>query len=239
MKRRPQDPVEERLSHLAHEFKSPLSGIQSLVSLLKESSEKLTTIQHDQVRLIGAFTDHLELLMENILSHRKLEHSSYTLYEEVLDVGQLVRDILKLKAFAFSTHQIEVVLHEEGVVPLLRCDRVLCTQAILNLLDNALKFTPEHGRILIRLTSTDEGFFINIEDTGPGIKETNRESALKPYTQLHKGEGLGLGLSLVKETMDLHQGTLQLMNRPEGGLIVTLRFDASRCISQTSVSFAS
>jgi signal transduction histidine kinase len=105
---------------------------------------------------------------------------------------------------------------------------------LINLLSNALKFTPDRGRIEVAARAdADGGLVLSVADTGVGIAPEDREAVLEPFRQGRSAAaaaegGTGLGLSLVKSLIELHGGTIALDSRPGGGTVVSLRFPSDR-----------
>ena len=115
-----------------------------------------------------------------------------------------------------------------------RCNPHLIAQAVTNLLDNAIKYTPRPGRVSLVVQGDDEHFSIRVTDTGPGIPEHERERVFKRFVRLENernSPGNGLGLSLVKAVARLHHATLELEDA-EPGLCVTMRFSRRRTVER-------
>ena len=111
------------------------------------------------------------------------------------------------------------------------CDRRRMLQVLINLVDNARKFTPHGGNVGVSLHADAEEAIFEVSDTGPGIPEADRVRVFRPFSQRNsgvvRGEGVGLGLAIVKAVVDLHGGTVALREGRVGGCVFTI------CIPQT------
>ena len=218
------------LDHLMHELRSPLSGIQSLLSLFDETSSNLTAEQRTWLRVIEEFTYHLKTLTTNVLFFEKMERNSYTVQDELITLSELLQDLALLKSFACKAHDLTLDLELSPDLPLVRADCTLLRQALLNLLDNAIKFTPAQGRIILSAHLADQGVMLCVSDTGQGIAKQDLERVRKPYTQIHQGEGLGLGLWLVDRYVAALGMAFSLESEPSHGTKAILSVPASYCV---------
>jgi signal transduction histidine kinase len=119
---------------------------------------------------------------------------------------------------------------------LLRADERLVKQALINLVNNAIKFTPSGGEVSVSVTCEDDGgCAVSVRDTGIGIAEDDIPKVLEPFGQVESShvrshEGLGLGLPLVKKIIDLHGGALQIESRLGSGTTATIHFPPERVL---------
>jgi signal transduction histidine kinase len=117
----------------------------------------------------------------------------------------------------------------------LRCDRLRLKQALLNLISNAIKFTPKYGEVAIASGPTDDGIAISVSDTGIGMRPEDIPRALEPFRQIDaafglKYDGVGLGLALTKSLVELHGGRLDLSSELGRGTTATIYLPASRIV---------
>jgi len=114
-------------------------------------------------------------------------------------------------------------------------------QVLLNLVSNALKFTPAGGRVMVRAFHTEQGFVMRVTDTGIGIAHSDFHKALEPFGQVdsslaRKYDGIGLGLPLTRQMVELHGGNLELDSVVGHGTTVTVTLPSWRLISRTEVA---
>jgi signal transduction histidine kinase len=141
--------------------------------------------------------------------------------------------IIAERALGFLKHEIarkhlQVVCEWYGPAPQLLLDRNKLEQALVNLLLNAIQATPDLGRLILRTRNDASGLTAEIDDTGTGISVADQAKLFEPFfTTKPVGQGTGLGLSVARQIIQLHGGTLRLANRPEGGARVTLHIPES------------
>lgn len=214
---------------LAHDMRTPLSRHRLELRSLADDPAVPSPIQH-KIRHALARVDTLVEMFNNILTISKAESRSGTELFEIFDLTTVVRDVMEFyeslfeeKLFTLTTTIPNIPIHFCG-------DKQLITQAFVNLIDNAIKYTPEKGTITVSLSYFHSNGANEIQcivaDNGPGIPEALLEKAKERFFRLDKSrhtEGTGLGLSLVKAVAGLHQGELLLEDNAPG-LKATLRF---------------
>ncbi|MFO1069802.1 MAG: HAMP domain-containing sensor histidine kinase [Geminicoccaceae bacterium] len=209
--------------NVAHDLRTPLNRIRSrLESALisdpdaAESREVLEQTLRDADALIATFNA--------LLSIARIEAGAPQSEWETVDLAELAADVVEL--YEPLAEEKDIVLRQEHLGPATAVgNRQLIAQALANLVDNAIKYTPERGRVDVRASATG-GAAIEVADSGPGIPDNLREQALQRFVRLdpeRSTPGNGLGLSLVQAVAKLHDADLRLDdNNP--GLRVTLRF---------------
>jgi signal transduction histidine kinase len=225
------------LANMSHEFRTPMHAIIGCSEILLDPSLPVTELERPQLlRDILASGRHLLALISDVLDLSRIEAGRLDLRIQ----PTAVRDVLDvvfgtMRPLAAKKHiQLDLECAEgTGLVPM---DAVRVRQALLNLVGNALKFTPEGGRVWVRvfLSHPDGGLRIEVEDTGPGIpaKEYERifvEFQQAPVTQAAgRPEGAGLGLTLARRFVEMHGGRLWVESEVGRGstFIVTLPVDA-------------
>ena len=159
------------------------------------------------------------------------------LSEQDIDLAALLQSCLRIvrqKAKDVSVDLVEAI--PEGL-PAVRADELRIKQIVLNLLSNALKFTPAGGTVTIAVTPAEGGTIaLTIKDTGIGMSEEDIAIALQPFRQVdnalvRRQEGTGLGLPLVNALVDLHGGTLTITSEPGDGTLVTVALPPERVVT--------
>jgi len=227
------------LSNMSYELRTPLNGILGFADLLRRRMEgqpgdplALTCIE--EIRQSG------ELLLANVndlLEIATIEAGRNELEETLVDVAELVVSCLRLIAKRAERGRLTVALTPPGELPPLTADPRALKQSLLHLLSNAVKFTPEGGRIGIA-TGLDEGgdLLIEVRDTGCGITDEQMETVFQPFVQGEEGltrsyEGIGLGLSLAKSMVEQHGGSLAIRSQAGTGTVVTVRLPKTRFLA--------
>src|SRR6185503_5035266 len=169
----------------------------------------------------------------DILDFAKAEAGQLLLYESDVDVEQVIIGIERLLGPRARDSGIALAIHVPHNLPLLWCDERKLKQMLLNLVTNAVKFTPGGGTIEIEASAASEGFFVEVRDTGVGIPEQDLVRVLQPFVQAdttlsRRQEGTGLGLALVKAMVEIHGGSLKLDSELGKGTNVRLSFPKER-----------
>jgi len=201
--------------NIAHDLRTPLTRMRSRLELLQ--SKSLEDESRQIVQDIIAEADHLLATFNALLRIARIESGGYSSRFDDIDLYELVLDAADLyEAVAADKHQNLAMDLAKGIV--IKGDRDLLFQAIANLLDNAIKYTPEGGAVGIRLRAFDN-VVISVWDEGPGIAEDEVEKVTERFYRVDKTRGLpgnGLGLSMVKAVCEMHKGNLILKDNKPG-----------------------
>jgi signal transduction histidine kinase len=224
------------LANMSHELRTPLNAIIGFSEIMR--SEVYGPLGEPRyAEYINSIADsgtHLLSLINDILDLSKIEVGEITLVESDVDLGNLIESCLSLvrdKALSKSISMESVVA--DGLPPVC-ADARLLKQVLLNLLQNAIKFTPADGQVRAGAALTaDAGVQITVADTGIGIKEEDIPRALERFGQVDSDlsrqyNGAGLGLPLAKSFTELHGGTLSISSKVNHGTIVTVLLPADR-----------
>ena len=216
--------VEHYVQHLTHEMKSPLAAIRGAAELLEEAGLP----EAERQRFTGNVrtqSERLQTLIDRLLRLAQLEQQRELEAPVEIEVATLFADLEQ--SLAPQAARRSVSLHFTAP-PALRVtgDRFLLTQALTNLLQNALDFSPPASTIACTADSDGRTVEFHIRDHGPGIADYARERLFERFFSLPRPDGApkstGLGLALVQEVASLHGGTVRLDNAPDGGALATL-----------------
>ena len=216
--------VEHYVQHLTHEMKSPLAAIRGAAELLEEAGLPETERQRFTGN-VRTQSERLQTLIDRLLRLAQLEQQRELEAPVEIEVATLFADLEQ--SLAPQAARRGVALHF-AAPPTLRVtgDRFLLTQALTNLLQNALDFSPPASTIACAADSDGRTVEFHIRDRGPGIADYARERLFERFFSLPRPDGApkstGLGLALVQEVASLHGGTVRLDNAPDGGALATL-----------------
>ena len=207
--------IEQYVYALTHELKSPLAAIRGAAEILREAPSAEVAIRFSDNIL--AQSARMQTLVETLLRQARLENRD-AIAREPVDVEALVERIVDARSVALAAKQIALI--RQTTPGIIEGDAPLLEQALGNLLDNAIDFTPPGGRIVVSAQQEADCVRLIIEDTGSGIPEFAQSRIFERFYSLPRDNGQrssGLGLSFVQEVARLHEGDIALGNRPEGG----------------------
>jgi len=203
------------LNSISHELRTPIAAIKGAASGLipTQTNENRVTLIQD----ILSATDRLNRLVENLLDMSRLESGRIQIKRDWCDVGEIIGVALTQISDCGDDHPIDI--HTDPDLPLVEVDFALLEQVIVNLLENACRYTPVGTPIAIRATHRNHQIVITVEDSGAGIPPDKIESIFEKFYRLPGTPtgGTGLGLSISRGFIEAHHGTITVMNRPEGG----------------------
>lgn len=231
------------LAAMSHELKTPLNAVLGFSEIIRD--EVLGPVGHDAYRDyagdIHRSGTRLLCVINDVLDVSRLEGGLLTIDAHPEDVQGLAEQAIKqARGITQDKRQIEIDVPAD--MPLLLVDPRRISQALGNLLANALKFTPEAGQVRVVVTRTaDGGALLMVEDTGIGMAEETVAAALEPFRQLdgslaRRFEGAGLGLSIAKALTELHGGSLSVKSAVGQGTTVTIALPPTRLCAQTGAA---
>ena len=208
------------LARMSHELRTPLNAILGFADVLRDRlAGPLTARQLEYVTDISESGRHLLGLVDEVLDLSKVESGTVALDLGPLDVRQAVDDAATMVRERAAVHDIDLRLHVERGVSTVEADSRKVRQVLVNLLANAVKFTPPGGRVAVRAaTLAGGGVRVEVEDTGVGIAPDDHERIFEQFEQVAGvGEGTGLGLPLARRLIELHGGRLWVESEPGRG----------------------
>lgn len=212
------------LAMISHELRTPLSAIIGFSELLHR--ELLTKVQEpkyaDYCQSIRDSGEHLLALVKDLLDVSKIEAGKLTIEPEPFPLRDLVKQTVSTFETQAASRGVALAADIDAGLPDLLADRRATRQILLNLMSNALKFTPEGGRIDIGARLVGSMIEISVQDTGAGISTEHLRRLAQPFYQVEnsysrRSEGAGLGLSIVRGLASLHGGELKIESVPGEG----------------------
>jgi signal transduction histidine kinase len=212
------------LSHVSHELRTPLTSVKGFVEnmLLGVTGPLAEKQVHNLIR-VKVNADRLIRMITNLLDQSRIEFGKIELSASTLCLRECVEDVIAQLRPLADEKKLHLELHSMGEDLFLRADSDKLTQIFTNLLDNAIKYTPSGGQIMIELSSNGQGYAnIAVVDDGIGIPMEVQNKLFDPFFQAHHktkigAKGLGLGLSIAKHLTELHGGTLSVTSKPGAG----------------------
>jgi len=216
------------LANMSHELRTPLNAVMGFADIMRNRLfGPLPDRYAEYAQLIHESGAHLLELINDVLDMSKIEADRYRLQREAFDAREAVSGVLRL----MRTQAEEAGVDVRGELPegalAVEADKRAVKQIVLNLLSNALKFTPRGGSVTLSVLTGEDDLILVVADTGVGVAPEDLERLGRPYEQAGDAEvraqGTGLGLSLVRAFAELHGGSMAIESELGEGTAVTVR----------------
>ena len=223
------------LAALSHEINTPLCLMSEWVYLLSDGT--LGSLSQDQQHAVGVLIGAYERLHRLLQQLIDLMHGhEIVLHRQRINVQDLIRQAVDTIAPKAAARSITVACQIQDEPLPLEVDRLRCLAALEYLLDNAVKFNHEHGRVDLDVTGTADAVQIRIRDTGIGIPPEELHRVCTPFYQVDRRlnrayEGTGIGLALAKRYIELHSGSFELSSEVSVGTTITLALPRSAIVA--------
>ena len=220
--------------NLSHELRTPLNVISSTNQLLKGLAKKNSYIGEEKLNYYIDISEknckRLLNLINNILDNSKLQCDMYDINIREIDIVYLVEETVLTMYDYIKSKGIELIIDPEIEEKTIKCDDYEIERCIINIVNNAAKFTPEGGNITVTIKDLDNKVMISIKDTGCGIDEKFHKSIFNRFSQVSDEDtkfGSGLGLTITKQIVDLHNGDIYVESKLGEGsnFIIVLPID--------------
>ncbi len=211
------------LSGVSHDLRTPLSAITGAASTLIENRDHLSdAAQSEMLDTIYGESERMERLINNLLDMTRVESGGLQVKKEWQPLQEVVGSVLHRLERRLGGRKLKTDLPPD--LPLVQIDSVLIGQVLMNLLDNAIAYTPPTSTIQIRARQAGDGreVAIDVIDDGPGIPAGTETRVFQKFfraAQPEKRQGIGLGLAICRGIVEAHGGTIGAGNRPEGGAV--------------------
>jgi two-component system sensor histidine kinase KdpD len=207
------------LSSISHDLRTPLSAITGAVSTLLQND--VTIDKDSRVELLQTIheeAEHLNRMIRNVLDMTRLESGAIKLNKEWQSLEEITGMVLGRLAEKLKDRPLSTNLPED--LPLIRCDGLLIGQVLMNLLENAVKYTPPGTPLELSATVLIFEVMVELADRGPGIPPGEEERIFEKFVRSRAtGGGVGLGLTICRTIVAAHDGTIWAENRPGGGAV--------------------
>jgi two-component system sensor histidine kinase KdpD len=209
------------LSSISHDLRTPLAAITGSTSSLLEDGEILDpATRRDLLENIYEESERLSRLVNNLLEMTQLEAGSVPLHSEMHHIGEIVGSAISRLEKEIQGHPLTTQIPPD--LPLVPMDGLLMEQVLINLLDNALKYTPDKTPIHLSAWTEGARLGVRISDRGPGLPLGDLDHLFEKFyrgAQKEKRSGAGLGLAICKGIVQIHGGTIRALNQTVGGAV--------------------
>lgn len=201
------------VANVSHELRTPLSTIKGYAETLLDGAINDAENAQEFVKIIYDDANQLALLVNDLLDLSKLESGKFILDLEPVSLAPIIEKVLSGLRKSAATKNLEISCHIPEGLAHVKADESRISQVLLNLIDNAIKYTPEGGSVSIELIEKQDAVMVDIKDTGLGIPEKDLPRIFERFYRVDKGRsrmlgGTGLGLSIVKHIVQSHGGNV-------------------------------
>ena len=212
------------VSLVSHELRTPMAAVIGSARTLQQRWRELTGDQRESfLELIAGETGRLATLISDVLDTSRIDAGTFTFRFSDVDLGELVRD--SVAAAEVSSDEVALRADVQEPLPVVRGDPERLRQVLMNLLDNAIKYSPEGDEVHVRAYAEDGRVRVDVRDRGPGIAREDQRLIFEKFGRVTTGNtrpGTGLGLFIARSIAEAHGGTLEVSSAPERGAVFTL-----------------
>jgi signal transduction histidine kinase len=210
------------VSAVSHEFRTPLTAIRHLVELLEGGVVTEGSRRRQYYSVLSRETKRLHRLVEGLLNFGRMEAGTFPYRLEVLDPGELVKEVIEEFRQEHPADRHEIRLQQEEPVPLVKADREALGRVIWNLLDNAIRYSVSCLVVEVEVTRHTQSVVIRVRDSGPGIPAAEQKEIFRKFvrgstSESARGKGAGIGLAIVQHIVGAHGGEVTLDSAPGKG----------------------
>lgn len=210
------------INNMTHELKTPISTVSLAVEALNDKDIEQSTLRNKYIKVIGEENKRLGDQVEKVLQIAAIDRRDYNLKHEMVRMSEMVKSAADHIAMQVEQRGGRLNMIEKADKDLIQGDEMHLTNIILNLLDNANKYSPEAPNITLRTASDDDDFIISIHDKGIGMSREQQKHIFEkfyrvPTGDLHNVKGFGLGLAYVQRIVEAHGGSIHVDSEPGKG----------------------
>jgi PAS domain S-box-containing protein len=210
---------DEFLATLAHELRNPLAPLRNVAAILR--LEGLSPNAQQATNVMDRQVDQLVRLIDDLMDVSRITRGHLTLQRERVDISTIIQTAIEVAQPHLDAAGVSLSIEMPGRPCVLDCDATRIAQILMNLLNNAAKYTPAGGRVWLSATPQGDRVVLTVRDSGIGIPPEDQERVFGMFVQLNRDlrrtqSGLGIGLTLVKQMAELHGGTVSVWSAGTG-----------------------
>jgi signal transduction histidine kinase len=212
------------VSLVSHELRTPMAAVIGSARTLQQRWRELTPDQRESfLELIAGETNRLATLVSDVLDTSRIDAGTFILRFSDVDLGELVRD--SVAAAEVSSDEVALRAEVQEPLPVVRGDPERLRQVLMNLIDNAVKYSPAGDEVQVRAYAENGRLRVDVRDRGPGISREDQRLIFEKFGRVTTGNarpGTGLGLFIARSIAEAHGGTLEVASAPERGAVFSL-----------------
>ena len=217
------------VSTVSHDFKTPLTSIKIFAEMLLENEKRLSDKSKNHLEIIEGETDRLTRLINNVLDFSKIEKGVKEYSFREIHFNKIIKNVIELMQYTLKMKGFNLDTNLEVFDDLIYGDADAITEAIENIISNAIRFSSEKKEIQVFTYAKDNFSCVSVKDNGIGIDQNDLNKIFDPFyrsenAKVQKIEGTGLGLPIVKHIIEAHKGKILIESNPEKGSTFTLCF---------------
>ncbi|MFA5424108.1 MAG: HAMP domain-containing sensor histidine kinase [Phycisphaerae bacterium] len=219
------------IATVTHELKTPLSSMRVLVDTLLEGNYEGEQTATEYLQLISRENERLSHLIDNFLTFSRMERNKQAFEIAAVSPVEIANSAVEALRTKFEKHNVNFTVEIAKPLPMISADRDAMVTVLVNLLDNAFKYTKDDKKIELRVFKNDGFVCFTVKDNGIGMTRRQISRAFERFYQAdnslsRRTEGAGLGLSIVKFIVDAHKGRISISSKPVSGCLFTVRIKA-------------
>ena len=198
-------------SNITHELKTPVTAIRGVLELIERKGKA----EKKHLEIIKKNTEKLSKMIKDLLDYSKIESGQIELLKEKNNINEAIEDAIFLVSPLSQQKNIKIILeNKKDLWAIFDYEKI--QQVLSNLLTNAIKFSPENGKIIIRTDENEKEIIVSVEDFGPGIPPEEKDKVFQKFYRVSKDkrEGIGLGLAICKGIVEAHGGRIWVEDPP-------------------------
>ena len=234
--RKTEERRKEFVANVSHELRTPLTNVRSYAETIREAGDDLSReTENDFLDVVISETDRMTHIVQDLLTLSRLDSGRSEMNMARFPFSAAIDAVLRSTELEARRHKHALTHDYSETLPLIMGDRGRIEQVMLNVLSNAVKYTPDGGHIRVTAGSEGETVWMEVADDGIGIPEADRSRIFERFYRVDKARsresgGTGLGLSIATEIVQRHHGTLTLVDRPGPGTTVRLELPITQPI---------
>ncbi|MBR2483982.1 MAG: HAMP domain-containing protein [Oscillospiraceae bacterium] len=225
--RRQEEQRKEFVANVSHELRTPLTNVRSYAETLRDSGGDIPEeLSNNFLDIIINESDRMTHIVQDLLTLSRLDSGRTEMCMARFDFNAAIESVTRAVELAARQHQHQLIVSCE-TLPLVTGDRGRLEQVMMNILGNAIKYTPDGGKISVSATSDSDYVYLDVADNGIGIPEADRDRIFERFYRVDKARsresgGTGLGLSIAKEIVEKHGGKLAVIPKEDPGTTIRL-----------------
>jgi signal transduction histidine kinase len=215
----------------AHDLRNPLSANAAFIAFMLSDSEEMSEDNRTLLDRLRTNSDYMLRLVENVLDFAAIQSGRVRLQLENCAIDTLVASVITTMRILAEGKHVRIAYAVDPELPVLRVDPTKITQAVQNLVANAVQYSPPDATVEVRLRAVSGGVEIEVEDHGPGIPAAELPELFKPFTRLStvtlsRQRSVGLGLAITRRLVEAHGGTVDVRSEVGHGATFYVRLRA-------------